>query len=92
MREFSPRPGLRTRITKFGGERTGTKPPHLHILFKVNIQLLSFTLVHTVDCSVQTEAMPVEVLYAYDNPAAIDDEYKGNELVLDISSKARVVS
>ena len=47
---------------------------------------------HTVDCSVQTEAMPVEVLYAYDNPAAIDDEYKGNELVLDISSKARVVS
>lgn len=58
----------------------------------MNTHLLSFALVHTVDCSVQTEAMSAEVLYAYDNPAAIDDEFKGNELVLDINSKPRVVS
>ena len=45
-----------------------------------------------MDCSVQTEAMPAEVLYAYDNLASLVDEHKGNELVLDINSKARVVS
>ena len=68
------------------------RPTCLYISFLVNIQLLSFTLVHTVDCSVQTEAMPAEALYAYDNPAAIDDEYQGHELVLDINSKPRVVN
>ena len=56
--------------------------------------LFSFTLVHTVDSSVQTaEAVAVDVLYAYFNPAAKADEYKGHdELVLDFNSKARVVS
>jgi len=45
-----------------------------------------------VDCSVQTEAMPADAVFAYDNPAALVDEHKGKELVLDINSKARVVS
>ena len=56
--------------------------------------LFSFTLVHTVDSSVQTaEAVAVDVLYAYFNPAAKAHEYKGHdELVLDFNSKARVVS
>ena len=68
------------------------RPPRLYMSFLVNIQLLSFPLVHTVDCSVQTEAIPAEAPYAYDNPAAIDDEYKGNELVLEINCKPRVVN
>ena len=54
--------------------------------------LFSFTLVHTVDGSVQTaEAVAVDVLYAYDNPAAEADEYKGHdELVLDLRNKEEV--
>ncbi|KAL9973178.1 hypothetical protein ACROYT_G019596 [Oculina patagonica] len=48
-------------------------------------------VVHTVDCSVQTEET-TEALYAYDNPAAVDNNYKGNEFVVDISDKARVVN
>ena len=37
--------------------------------------------------------MAVDVLYAYDKPEEIGDEYKGNEVVLDfIKALARIVS
>lgn len=39
----------------------------------------------------QTDEM-TEALYAYDNPAATDDDYRGSELVVDVSDKARVVN
>ena len=39
----------------------------------------------------QTDEM-TEALYAHDNPAEIDDDYRGRKLVIDVSDKARVVN